>query len=43
MDSYRGLLGLHYVERYRKAGCVFGRTVEAILLWMRYGCQSRSN
>ena len=28
------LLGLDYVERYRDAGCPYGRTVEGMLLWM---------
>ncbi len=37
------MLGLHYVERYRAAGFPFGRSVRAMLLWMRYGCQSRTN
>ena len=36
-------LGMHYVDLYRRAGCVFGPSVRAMLLWMRYGCQSRSN
>ncbi len=37
------VVGLYYVERYRRAGCPFGRTVEGMMLWMRYNCQSRSN
>ncbi len=36
-------LGLHYVERYRRAGCPLGRTVEGMMLWIRFGCGSRSN
>ncbi len=37
------VLGLHYTRLYQKAGCPFGPSVEAMLLWMRDGCQSRSN
>ncbi len=37
------VLGLHYVACYKAAGCPFGPTVEAMLLWMRYGCKARAN
>ena len=37
------VLGLHYAERYRAAGFPFGRSVEAMLLWMKYDRQARSN
>ncbi len=37
------VLGLYYSSLYRKAGCPFGPSVEAMLLWMRYNRQARSN
>ncbi len=37
------VLGLDYVARYRKAGCPYGRTVETVMLWARYGQTARRN
>ncbi len=37
------LLGLHYIVEYHDAGCPFGKSVEGMFLWMRYGAVARAN